>query len=604
MNKKLSFLLFVLASAMFFAQTNIYVSTTGNDATGNGSIAAPYATIAKAADIANTNIIANPTTAVNILVRGGVYRNSGFTTNNPLDANSYDPQNAGEAIWKQNNTTGTAVRINNVNGNANAWITIKPYSGEQVTIEGDGDTTFSIRSSSYIKVEGFEIKGVLEKIPALLAWKYWGTYRYLNNGSYVYGDRKNDICTQYNISPCTDIPPNIFTTGNTYSNLPNINSLNVERPSIFGGKGLLIQLSHHIDVTNNEIHHFPGGGFRVTQSDFVNFTQNKVHHNTSRASVGTHGVVAEGLSAQSGDNSATRKLTISENLIYSNYNEIYSWVQSKTIVTTAIDEGKGLALLRTSPTMSNFNGIIRVENNIAYDNGKSGIHTNDVDNAEIINNTVYNNGHTNIYNADISAGPSAGISIQSSNNIKIINNISVVKSGLNPPLQALSEGQNCTGKTVSNNIIFGVSTSDFAGGYTIADPLFIDMNNNNVRLQSTSPAIDNALANVAPTTDFYGNSRTTPDIGAVEYISSSLNTNENLKNTEKFSVFPNPTKDGEIHVLHSEKEGNLYIYNTLGQFIKEIKLKANETKINISDLENGIYLLKKGNQVVKIIKSN
>jgi Secretion system C-terminal sorting domain len=387
-----------------------------------------------------------------------------------------------------------------------------------VVVEGDGDINFSIRNCSYIAVEGFKIKGILDRIPVLLAWRYWGTYRYLVSGNWVYGDRKEDICATYSLPSCTDIPPMVLAIGTTYVGLPNIQALNVSRPALFDGKGLLVQLSHHIRIQGNEIYNFPGGGLRVTASDFVDVLQNDVHHNSGRASVGTHGLVIEGLTAESGDNSAVRKLTIARNTVHDNYNELYSWVQTKTICTVGIDEGKGIALLRTSPTQSNFNGMIRVENNICYNNGKSGIHTNDVDNAEIINNTVYANGYTNINNAALSAGTNAGISIQSSNNIAIINNIAVVANGISPALIALSEGQNCSNWQVSNNLVLGGGPSDFVGGYTVADPLFVNVGGGDVHLLAASTAINTGLASGAPSNDFDGQPRdANPDIGALEY---------------------------------------------------------------------------------------
>jgi hypothetical protein len=252
-------LLLIAVSGSVKAQTQIFVATTGNDNTGDGSISNPYATIKKAAEVANDLIIAQPTIPVDVLVRAGTFRNPGFSTTMPLDPNSYDPQNAGEAIWKTDAVQGTVVRLVNINGNSNAWITIKPYQNEQVLIEGDGDNTFSIRNCSYLRVSGFEIKGVLERIPLVLAWKYWGTYRYLVSGNYTYADRKIDICNTAGIIPCVDIPPLVLLPHTTYSGLPDISSLNVERPNIFGGKGLLVQLSHHVEILNNNIHHFPVG---------------------------------------------------------------------------------------------------------------------------------------------------------------------------------------------------------------------------------------------------------------------------------------------------------------------------------------------------------
>ena len=519
--------LFCLLSALCVeAQINLYVAPTGNDNTGNGSIGTPYATIGKAATVANTGST-NINSAVTIWVRGGTYRNVGFTTTSTLPV-IYDPQNVGEAIWKI--STVEVVRLNNINRTLSTKITIKAYTGETPILEGDGDNSFTIRNCSYISVEGLEIVGVVDRIPKQLAWLYWGTYRYTSGGNTIYGDRKTDICAQYGFSPCSDIPPNVFVTGTTdyptYKNLPNINSLNVERPNIFGGKGLLVQLSNHIDIIGCNIHHFPGGGLRATQSDYVTFKNNLVHHNTSRSSVGTHGLVIEGLSDDSGDNLTGIKMLISGNTVYSNYNEIYSWVQSKTICTTEIDEGKGICLLRTSPNLvppSGFSGTIRVENNISYDNGKSGIHANDMDRAEIFNNTVYSNAHTNINDPSIaSTGTNAGISVQSSTNITINNNIVVVPTGFTPALVALAKCQTgCETESLSNNLIYG-GDNEYGTGSTTADPKFTNMAGNVVTLQSSSPAINQGtkVTGQFATTDFLGNTRdANPDIGAYEYQS-------------------------------------------------------------------------------------
>jgi hypothetical protein len=82
-----------------------------------------------------------PNLPVCILVKGGEYKNAGFTTTttNPLSDADYSPQTVGERIWKTDATLGTTVRLNNINGAPNAWITIKPAAGEAVTITGDGD---------------------------------------------------------------------------------------------------------------------------------------------------------------------------------------------------------------------------------------------------------------------------------------------------------------------------------------------------------------------------------------------------------------------------------------------------------------------------------
>lgn len=529
-------ILFLLFFNSSFSQQNYFVSLTGSDTTGNGTINSPYRTVEKAAAIAENFILSSPNTSVTINIRGGLYRNSSFSTFNTLSVNDYDPENIGESIWKSDTNNGSVIKLTNIDGNTNAWITIKPYNLESVEIEGDGDIAVSIRNCSYIKIIGLKIKGIAEKLPLELAWKYWGTYRYDNSGTWIYGDRKLDICSTYNLGTCNGLPYNVLTSHFTYSGLPDISNLNVQRPNLFDSKGLLVNLSHHIDILNCEISNFPGGGLRATASDYLNLNYNIVHHNSSRASVGTHGFVIEGLTSDSGTNSNVLKCTLEGNLVYSNYNELYSWVQSKTICTTGIDEGKGIALLRTGTTFNGFNGIIKVINNICYDNGKSGIHANDVDNAEIIHNTVAYNSHTDVYNYDLSGGTNGGISIQNSNSIKIVNNIVVVQSGFSPQLKALSEGQNCNGEIVSDNIVFGSTSNDFTGGFTIVDPKFVSPLTYNFNILSTSPAINSANPTYSVSNDYYGLTRPlNKDKGAIEYLYSNCVLNSTTWNGTSWS---------------------------------------------------------------------
>ena len=51
---------------------NIYVSTTGNDTSGDGTIAKPYLTLTKAKTVANTAKNSS-TNGVTIWLRGGTY---------------------------------------------------------------------------------------------------------------------------------------------------------------------------------------------------------------------------------------------------------------------------------------------------------------------------------------------------------------------------------------------------------------------------------------------------------------------------------------------------------------------------------------------------
>ena len=63
-------------------------------------------------------------------------------------------------IWHQENT----IRISGVNGQANKYITFKPYDTTTV-LKGDGANILRITNSSYLRFEGLEIFGEVNHIP-------------------------------------------------------------------------------------------------------------------------------------------------------------------------------------------------------------------------------------------------------------------------------------------------------------------------------------------------------------------------------------------------------------------------------------------------------
>ena len=74
-----------------------------------------------------------------------------------------------------------------------------------------------------------------------------------------------------------------------------------------------------------------------------------------------------------------------------------------------------------------------------------------------------------------------------------------------------------------------------------------------------------------------------------------------LKN-ENFKIIPNPTKNFLKMELNSEDEHILLIFNMLGEKLIEISNYKDMQKIDISELKNGIYLLKINNSEHKFIK--
>lgn len=118
-------LLFELLSIPSVSSTssNYYVSTNGNDTTGDGSYSHPWKTIQKAADTV--------TAGDQIYVRGGTYFEE--------------------------------VRIQNKHGSNNSWITFMPYNNEEVIVDGRnipnswGHAIMRTEDCSYIRITGFKL---------------------------------------------------------------------------------------------------------------------------------------------------------------------------------------------------------------------------------------------------------------------------------------------------------------------------------------------------------------------------------------------------------------------------------------------------------------
>ena len=63
-------------------------------------------------------------------------------------------------------------------------------------------------------------------------------------------------------------------------------------------------------------------------------------------------------------------------------------------------------------------------------------------------------------------------------------------------------------------------------------------------------------------------------------------------------VYPNPAKES----ITLESDEDIFIFNNLGQIVKQVNNPKGETTISISDLPRGIYYLKTGNKQQKLIK--
>jgi hypothetical protein len=372
--------LLILSAGICYGQNQIFVSTSGNDSTGDGSISNPYNTIKKAGDQANPGDT--------VFVRAGTYQNADFGDND---------------IW-----TGEPVaRLSNINGSVDNFITFMPYQNEVVIIEFDGIYGFLIQNASYIKIQGFVFDGIADNITQQQAEDAWGLYKD------AYGNI-HDLEAEMGINIAD---PSIIGTS---IDQPNSSDNTIEKPIEYNGRALVANKSYHIELIGNTIRNVPSAAIRAQQCDYITITNNTVYNNTfwTTQEVGAI-TVSESTVRPDGDTFTGTKISISQNKVYQNENRLISWNPSKTFVHFEIDEGTGIFLTRNKETYTQ--GEMLIANNLSYKNGASGIVCHQTNDVTIAHNTVFDNGTTN-------HGIPGGIGVNASDNVNISSNISYSKS--------------------------------------------------------------------------------------------------------------------------------------------------------------------------------
>ena len=110
-----------------------------------------------------------------------------------------------------------------------------------------------------------------------------------------------------------------------------------------------------------------------------------------------------------------------------------------------------------------------------------------------------------------------------------------------------------------------------------------------------------------PTTHFvevvavYADNKTS--IGDMASLSSGLKVNK--VEDMNLSIYPNPAKDVVKVTTVNGQQSTVRIYNILGMLVEEIEINSNETEINVSDYNTGIYFFniqtENGNVTRKIV---
>ena len=90
-------------------------------------------------------------------------------------------------------------------------------------------------------------------------------------------------------------------------------------------------------------------------------------------------------------------------------------------------------------------------------------------------------------------------------------------------------------------------------------------------------------------------------IRSVSFLLSDDTGVEYLKPESPVAVYPNPVKT-TLTVAGVDKGARINLLNLNGALLQSILTQGNSTDIDVSSLQQGVYLLQAGNQVVKFIK--
>ena len=71
------------------------------------------------------------------------------------------------------------------------------------------------------------------------------------------------------------------------------------------------------------------------------------------------------------------------------------------------------------------------------------------------------------------------------------------------------------------------------------------------------------------------------------------------ENEASATLYPNPTND--FVTLKGENLGTVQVFNTLGQKVDEFEANGSELRINTTGYENGVYVVRMGEKMMKFI---
>ncbi|MEH2348777.1 MAG: right-handed parallel beta-helix repeat-containing protein [Nostoc sp.] len=345
---------------------------------------------------------------------------------------------AGDTILVMNGTYNSVGMIFNKNGSPNNWTTIKAYPGStpKIVTTGDGINIFS---SSYVRIEGLYINGNRENVTLDYALQ-----------------QKNNL-------------------NNPLTNASGINVKPWTNSQGVGGTN-----PHHIIITGNTVSNFPGGGIDFSDSDYITVANNIVSGNGWYTPFGCQGIST--LRSFNFDNNTTDyRIVYRNNIAFNNQSLVPWYAQGK------ITEGHGIMLDTVQQAKGGvpYTGKALIANNIAYNNGSTGINVFKTNNVDVVNNTAYQNSRV------LTDGGEIGVSY--SGNVRVYNNILYASNNQNANFIKYATNVTFDRNLVYNSNIFQASDNLKATGLQNIlgkDPLFADAAKSNFALKLGSPAIN------------------------------------------------------------------------------------------------------------------
>lgn len=374
-------------------------------------------------------------------------------------------------------------------GSDAAWLTIKNYPGEQPVFKWSRATAIYcaiwLTEATHVEISGL----------TLIGW----------NDEITLEEAQAD------------------TTASLLFNAVGIQADGRDKADAFGNITLARDANsrpHHFRLIGNTIRNFSGGGISFIQSDYLHLEGNTVE-NCSWYSIWAGSGISIWQAWNLDNTTNDYRIRLVGNRLFGN-KALVVW-KAKGYLS----DGNGIIVddFRNTQQSVTYRGVYTgrtlVANNLAVNNGGSGIHAYLCDNVDLVHNTAYHNGQVLDYGE---------IFALDSGNVRLVNNICVAR-----PDRAINKLSSAsTNVDYRNNIYFGGYTNAayYSANNTVADPGFLnpalDLATADFRPGAASPAIDagiTALAGVVYpwvaqlTTDITGGTRhraNGPDIGAYE----------------------------------------------------------------------------------------